>query len=232
MIQVYTLTVSDFSQNCRVLLDEESRELMIIDPGAEAQRIFSLIQSLNSKMGLEKVTIVLTHLHIDHVGAVKPLQALVLEQLKMEAPLYYHKEAAQFANTIRMQAHVFGLNLNDYEDVPEADKYIDEKSELSLGENSIQVLYTPGHAIGHVSLFFNVESFKEDKVYNVPFVVSGDALFYGSIGRTDLPGGNHQELLESIRTKLFFLPPDTIVMSGHGPNTTVGHEMETNYFLK
>jgi glyoxylase-like metal-dependent hydrolase (beta-lactamase superfamily II) len=99
--------------------------------------------------------------------------------------------------------------------------------EVCVGEHSFQVLHTPGHAIGHVSFFTT----NTDNLYNAPLLLAGDALFQGSIGRTDLPGGNHQQLIASIQNELFCLPEQTVVCPGHGPNTTIGHEKKTNPFF-
>ena len=171
-------------------------------------------------------------MHIDHVGGVQAVKKILEEQLHISSRLLYHKDASPFTKTIRMQAQMFGLNPNEYDDVPDADEYIDEETELYLGEQKIKILHTPGHALGHVSLYFDVESYKEETTHFAPFLIAGDTLFSGSIGRTDLPGGNHAELLRSIREKLLSLPLQTIVMSGHGPNTTIGNEKGTNYFLQ
>ena len=106
-------------------------------------------------------------------------------------------------------------------------KYTEDGDLLSVGSFSFQVLYTPGHAVGHISLF----SDRLENSFAAPILIAGDALFKGSIGRTDLPGGNHQELLDSISNKIFTLPTNTVVCSGHGPNTTVGIEKKTNPFF-
>jgi hydroxyacylglutathione hydrolase len=237
MINVYTIVVSEFSQNCRILLDQKTREVVVIDPGAEAERIFQLISSLNSQETIEKIDIIITHQHIDHAGGTKNLKEKIEEKFGLNVLVKFHKDCDQYKDTIEAQALHFGMSPGEYRNSPNADVYLKEGDSLKLGENKIKILDTPGHAPGHISLFFDVTHFSEfqngiEVKYEVPFLIAGDTLFRSSIGRTDLPGGNHQQLLDSIRTKLFTLPENTIVMSGHGPNTNIGFEKETNYFLK
>lgn len=237
MIKIYTIVVSEFSQNCRILVDEKSNEVFVVDPGAEAFRIFQLLSALNSERSIEKLDIILTHQHIDHVGAAKDLKIKIEEDFGLTVHVKFHKDGDQYKDTIEMQALHFGLSPTEYKNSPAADSYIKEGDVLKLGSNKALVLDTPGHALGHISLYFDVSSFSEfhnklQTFYEDAFLIAGDTLFHSSIGRTDLPGGDHEQLLDSIRTKLFTLPDNTVVLSGHGPNTTIGFEKETNYFLK
>ena len=232
MINILTLTVSEFQQNCRLILDQDSRELIVIDPGADAQRIAAAINYHNQELRLEKVSIVLTHLHIDHAGGVLDLSKFIKDNLELDCSLMFHKDADQYRESIEMQAMMYGLPTANYKNVPEATEFLDENSDLRIGDTKIKVLHTPGHAIGHISLFIEVDEFNLDGVsISSPCLIAGDALFRGSIGRTDLPGGDHQQLINSIKEKLLVLPGNTTVLCGHGPHTTIEVEKSTNYFL-
>ncbi len=231
MIEIQTIVVSDFQQNCRVLFESDANELLIIDPGANASGIFEILKSKYDFFSLEKITILLTHLHIDHVGGVKDLLAALEEESKNKVDLLYHQDADQYKNSIQLQANFYGLAVSEYQNVPDASRFIKEGDDLYLGKTKIEILDTPGHALGHVSLFFPVSEFREREISFSSFLIAGDTLFYGSIGRTDLPGGSHEVLISSIKKKLFKLPEETVVLSGHGPNTSIGFEMQNNPFL-
>lgn len=231
MIEIQTIVVSDFQQNCRVLFESDANEILIIDPGANGLGIFEILKSKYDFFSLEKITILATHLHIDHVGGVKDLLRALEEESKNKVELLYHAGADQYKDTIQLQANLYGLSVADYKNVPAASSFIKEGDELFLGKTKIEILDTPGHAEGHVSLFFPVSEFRDCDVHFAPFLIAGDTLFYGSIGRTDLPGGNHELLINSIKQKIFKLPAETIVLSGHGPNTDVGFEKQNNPFL-
>lgn len=125
-------------------------------------------------------------------------------------------------SSISGQAMMFGLSAKDYQDCPEPDQYLQDGDELLVGNFKIKALFTPGHSPGHLSFFIAGER---------PTVISGDSLFKGSIGRTDLPGGNHRLLIKSIENKLLTLPENTIVLPGHGPDTTIFNEKNRNPFL-
>jgi hydroxyacylglutathione hydrolase len=202
------LTVSPFQENCYVIGDEESMTGAIIDPGDEAARIALTVE----RVGLEISQIIVTHSHIDHVGAVAQL---VDEYM---CPVLMHNEAEAMLKTVPQQAMMMGMRFGK---VPKVDRHIGDEETLEVGSLRLRSLYTPGHAPGHLA--FLVED--EDTVF------SGDALFAGSVGRVDLPGGSMEVLMQSISERLLILPDETRVLSGHGPETTIGRERVSNPFL-
>ena len=202
------LTVSPFQENCYVIGDEESMTGAIIDPGDEAARIALTVE----RVGLEISQIIVTHSHIDHVGAVAQL---VDEYM---CPVLMHNEAEAMLKTVPQQAMMMGMRFGK---VPKVDRHIGDEEILEVGSLRLRSLYTPGHAPGHLA--FLVED--EDTVF------SGDALFAGSVGRVDLPGGSMEVLMKSISQRLLILPDETHVLSGHGPETTIGRERVSNPFL-
>jgi hydroxyacylglutathione hydrolase len=203
------LTVGPFQENCYILGDEESGGGAIIDPGDEEARVALAVE----ETGLEIGSIIVTHAHIDHVGAVA---ALVDEY---SCPVLMHAEAEPMLKELPTQAMMMGLRFGK---VPTVDRHIGEGEMLEVGDLRLRPLYTPGHAPGHLALYIDEEG----------LVLSGDALFAGSVGRVDLPGGSMEVLMRSIEERLLTLPDETIVYPGHGPQTTVGNERATNPFLQ
>ena len=128
---------------------------------------------------------------------------------------------------------MFNMSTADYENCPEPTEYIDDGYVLKIGECEATALFTPGHAPGHLAFFFeNIDWNLDGREGSGPLLIAGDALFNGSIGRTDLPRGNHAQLIESIKTRLMTLPDETVVLCGHGPETMIGNERKTNPFLQ
>ena len=203
------LTVGPFQENCYILGDEESGGGAIIDPGDEAARVALAVE----ETGLEIGSIIVTHAHIDHVGAIA---ALVDEY---SCPVLMHAEAEPMLKELPTQAMMMGLRFGK---VPAVDRYIEDGEILEVGDLRLRSLYTPGHAPGHLALYI------EDR----GLVLSGDALFAGSVGRVDLPGGSMEVLMQSIEERLLTLPDETLVYSGHGPRTTIGNERTSNPFLQ
>jgi glyoxylase-like metal-dependent hydrolase (beta-lactamase superfamily II) len=203
------LTVGPFQENCYIIGDEDSGTGAVIDPGDEAARIAMAVE----QTGLEIGSIIVTHAHIDHVGAVA---ALVDEYA---CPVLMHAEAEPMLNQLPTQALMMGLRFGK---VPSVDRYIDDGEVLEVGDLRLRSLYTPGHAPGHFAFYVEDEG----------LVLSGDALFAGSVGRVDLPGGSMEVLMRSIEERLLTLPDETIVYSGHGPRTTIGDERVSNPFLQ
>jgi hydroxyacylglutathione hydrolase len=203
------LTVGPFQENCFIIGDEESGTGAIIDPGDEAARIAMAVE----QTGLEIGSIIVTHAHIDHVGAVT---ALVDEYA---CPVLMHAEAEPMLDGLPTQAMMMGLRFGK---VPTVDRYVEDEEVLEVGALELRSLYTPGHAPGHLAFYVEDEG----------LILSGDALFAGSVGRVDLPGGSMEVLMQSIEERLLTLPDETIVYSGHGPRTTIGNERTSNPFLQ
>jgi glyoxylase-like metal-dependent hydrolase (beta-lactamase superfamily II) len=212
--------VTPFAQNARVLIDEESREAVVIDPGGEVNRIHESI--LRNKASV--VGIWLTHAHIDHAAGVRRMRE-VLENAGHSLKLLAHADEQEWRAALHIQAEMFGLDPNDYESCPEPDQYIAGGDTVEFGKYKARVLFTPGHSPGHVSFFF-------EDIDTRPILMAGDVLFAGSIGRTDLIGGSHEQLMDTLREKIMPLPDDTRVLPGHGPETTIGEEKRTNPFLR
>ncbi len=202
------LTVGPFQENCYILGDEDSGLGVVIDPGDEAARIALAVE----QTGLEVASIIVTHAHIDHVGAVA---ALVDEYA---CPVLMHAEAEATLAQLPTQAVMMGLRFGR---VPAVDRYVEDEEVLEVGGLRLRSLYTPGHAPGHLAFYVEDEG----------VVLSGDALFAGSVGRVDLVGGSMEVLMKSIEERLLTLPGETIVYPGHGPATTIGAELASNPFL-
>jgi hydroxyacylglutathione hydrolase len=203
------LTVGPFQENCYVIGDEETGVGAVVDPGDEAARIALTVEQTNLEIG----HILITHAHIDHVGAVAALAD------EYACPVLMHAEAEPMLNQLPTQAMMMGLRFGK---VPTIDRHIEDDEVLEIGGLRLKSLYTPGHAPGHLA--FHVEG--------EGLVLSGDAVFAGSVGRTDLFGGDMEVLLRSINEKLLTLPDETRVYPGHGPETTIGNERSYNPFLQ
>jgi hydroxyacylglutathione hydrolase len=203
------LTVGPFQENCYIIGDEASGVGAIVDPGDEAARIAMAVERTCLEIG----SIIVTHAHIDHVGAVA---ALVDEY---SCPALMHAEAEPMLNQLPTQAMMMGLRFGK---VPTVDSFVEDEEILEVGDLGLRSLYTPGHAPGHLAFYVEDEG----------LVLSGDALFAGSVGRVDLPGGSVEVLMQSIEERLLTLPDETIVYPGHGPQTTIANERTSNPFLQ
>jgi glyoxylase-like metal-dependent hydrolase (beta-lactamase superfamily II) len=205
--EVVTLTTGPFAENCYLLADPDTREAVVIDPGDEAELFLA-------RLGSERWTpraIWLTHGHLDHVtGVARVKQATGV-------PVLIHPADRKLYHAARHQAALFGLSADA---PPEIDGELADGQWLMVGGLRFEVMHTPGHTAGGVTFHG----------HGVAFV--GDALFAGSIGRTDLPGGDTETLARSIRTRLYRLPDETVVYSGHGPETTIGREKRSNPFVR
>lgn len=212
MLQIASMTFNPFQENTYVLYDE-SGSCVIVDPGCyepdEQQELKTFVTDNN----LRVVQLINTHCHIDHV--------LGNEFVKQTygVGLYIHKLDEPVLRSVSAYAPNYGFNQYQAATV---DGYLEEGGEISFGNSRLSILFVPGHAPGHIA-FYSAES---------RAVISGDVLFYNSIGRTDLPGGNFETLEASIRKKLYTLPDDTRVYPGHGPETSIGFEKRTNPFVK
>ena len=201
------LAVGPLASNCYLVGAEANKEGIIIDPGAEANRILKRVDDL----GLEVKLIVLTHGHKDHVGAVKEIKEAI------DAEVAIHTDDAESLQMRQPLIEQLGLSVHPS---PSPDRLLKDGDSLNVGDLHFLVLHTPGHTLGGICLF-------GDGV-----VFSGDTLFNLGIGRTDMPGGNYVQLLNSIHAKLMVLPDSTVVYPGHGPQTTIGNEHQTNPFLR
>jgi glyoxylase-like metal-dependent hydrolase (beta-lactamase superfamily II) len=212
MLKIQKFTFNPFAENSYILWDDETKESAIFDPGcydeSEKQEIDNFVSSNN----LKPKYLINTHCHLDHIFGscyIKSKYNVIYYSPEEDLPLL--KQASQ-------QASMFGLEIKE---ICMPDHFIKEGLKLKLGDSEIEFLFTPGHTPGGYCAYF-----KADKL-----CISGDVLFDGSIGRTDLPGGHYEQLLKSIREKLFVLPDDTIVYPGHGEATTIGKEKKTNPFF-
>ncbi|MBX2959174.1 MAG: MBL fold metallo-hydrolase [Flavobacteriales bacterium] len=211
MITIHTFAYNGFQENTYVLTDE-TNEAVIIDPGcysvSEQTELFNFI----TKNNLTPVKLLNTHCHIDHILG----NNFVCTKFNIE--LYIHQLDLPTLHATTEYGHLYGFTVDKS---PEPAHFLNDGDVVKFGNSTLKVLFTPGHAPGHV-VFVSHEQ---------RFVINGDVLFRGSIGRTDLPGGNHQTLINSIKNKLFSLANDYVVHTGHGPTTTIGYEKKYNPFL-
>ena len=203
---IQSLVVGPIQANCFILGDEKTQEAVVIDPGDEAQRILAGLQ----KQALKLKYIINTHGHFDHVGANKALKE------KTGAPILIHRAEAPLLAQLSSSAAVWGMQVDDS---PPADRLLEDGDKISFGEITLEVIHTPGHSLGGISLYTPKDLFV------------GDTLFAGSIGRTDFPGGDYDQLISGVRTRLFVLGDDVKVYPGHGPATTIGQERRYNPFF-
>ncbi len=217
------IEVTDFRQNCRLVIDENTKVGAVIDPGGEVNRVFDLIL----KKEVRVPYIFLTHGHLDHVGGASRLKEMLLknrEENTYEISILAHKLDFDLLKNVNMQSEMFGsFSSFSYENVDSIDISLEDGDKIKIGSLDCKILHIPGHSLGHIVLYFENET--------PPVLFSGDTLFCGSIGRGDLPGGNQKELIRNIKNKLLVLPEETRVLSGHGIDTTIGEEKRSNPFL-
>ena len=213
MLQLESFVFNPFAENTYVVYEDNAKECVIIDPGCsnsgEENRLLGFIDS----HALKPLMVVNTHGHIDHIignAAVKKHYGV---------PVVAHPDVEQDFSRAQQQAMLFGLSMSVQCELP--DKALKDGEIIKIGEGTLEVICTPGHARGSVSLYAEVEG----------WVFTGDALFCRSIGRTDFPGGSYETLRQSIKERLFHLPDDTEVFSGHGESTTIFDEQRYNMFL-
>ena len=199
------LPVGPLQANCYIAGCEQTRQAAVIDPGGDSDRILMAL----AKEGFKVAAVINTHGHFDHVGANKALKSAT------GAPLMIHRQDAPMLVHLAASAASWGMRA---ENSPQPDRLLEDGDSIAIGDISLQVLHTPGHTPGGISL------------YTPGTVFVGDTLFAGSIGRTDFPGGDFDTLIDAIRTKLFTLPDETVVYAGHMQQTTIGYEKKYNPF--
>jgi glyoxylase-like metal-dependent hydrolase (beta-lactamase superfamily II) len=194
--------------NCSIIGDESMREAMVIDPGDDIADVLALLRQ--HKLAVKQI--VVTHAHIDHVGGAMKLRAATA------APILLNQNDYALLKMLDAQAAWIGVKDPG---VVEIDQSVNTGDTVKAGSHSANVLHTPGHTEGSICLYFAAEK----------KLIAGDTLFAGSIGRTDLPGGSMQKIMQSLHGTVLALPDDTLVVPGHGPLTTIGEERENNPFL-
>jgi hydroxyacylglutathione hydrolase len=208
-IIIKMLTVGTFAANCYIVGSTSTKQGMIIDPGADADIIMKTVQ----ETGLSISIIVITHAHMDHVGALRAVK----EKTHAQFAAHDAEKGFVFSAPMRM---LTSLGVSPVKSPPRPDRLLKDSDPIDLGDLHFKVLYTPGHSSGGICLLGH------------GVVFSGDTLFKLGIGRTDFPGMSHERLMKSIREKLMVLPHETVVYPGHGPPTTIGDERRGNPFLQ
>ncbi|MGO4887148.1 MBL fold metallo-hydrolase [Anaerobacillus sp. MEB173] len=208
-MDVKQIPLGPLQTNAYVLINDK-KEAVIFDPGGDGEKLNHWLEA----EGIKPIAVILTHAHFDHIGAVDDIR----EKWGIEVYMH-HLEKEWLGDASKNGSALFMMG--EAVEVKDADHFIEEEGNLEIGSFTFVVLETPGHSPGSISLYH-----KESGV-----VFAGDVLFYGSIGRTDLPGGSYETLINSINEKLMDLPEETIVACGHGPQTTIRREMDTNPFL-
>lgn len=209
-MQYISLPVTAFEQNCSILWCETTKECAFIDPGGDIDDLIAAVE----QRGLKPTGIFLTHGHLDHVGGVAALANHY--RIPIAGP---HIADKYWIEALPTQAQHFGL---PHSGTFEPEYWLQHNDTLRVGKHTLEVRHTPGHTPGHIVLF----------QAETAVVFVGDVLFRGSVGRTDFPGGNHAQLMQSIKEQLWTLGDNVTVVPGHGPNTTIGTERRDNPYIR
>ena len=212
-MKIEKLTFNNFMENTFIVYDQ-TKECIIIDPGCYSQEEKDKLLSFIKSNKLKPTLLINTHCHIDHIFGNNFVNKI------WDIELAINKLDLEILNSAHLVAQSYGFN--NYEPSPLPSKYIKEGDFITFGQSKLKIIFTPGHAPGHISLYSQKDN----------FIISGDVLFMNSIGRTDLPGGDYEILIKTIKTKLLTLPEKTKVYCGHGPDTTIDNEKKNNPFLK
>lgn len=207
--EIHVFPVTPFEQNCSIIVDEESRKALVIDAGGEVKRIKAQLENL----GAELSALWLTHGHLDHAGGAMELSNDT--GIEVIGP---HEDDQFWLDQMEIQAGTFGLETSGSF---KPHRYLNDGEELEFEGKTFKVIHCPGHTPGQV-VFFQPDQ---------NFLIAGDVIFLGSIGRTDFPRSNHGDLINAIKTKVFALPDDCTIYPGHGPTTTIGQEKATNPYV-
>ncbi|MBB4955294.1 glyoxylase-like metal-dependent hydrolase (beta-lactamase superfamily II) [Agrobacterium vitis] len=210
-LQAGIIPVTPFQQNCTVFFDSETKEGVVVDPGGDVEQILEMV----AKNGITLKQIWLTHGHLDHAGGAEDVKDALGIQI-----IGPHEDDRELLSNIENQAARYNLPGKMRNAVP--DRFLSDGDVVEFSGHTFEVLHCPGHAPGHVIFYNRAQNFAH----------LGDVLFNGSIGRTDLPGGNHQQLLDSIRDKVLPLGDDVGFICGHGPGSRIGDERRSNPYLK
>lgn len=215
MIEVKRLVFSPFGENTYIVYDTISRDAIVIDPGMMSAKEQHLFDDTVAKLNINLTLIVNTHMHVDHCAGNNYIRT------KYNINVSASTEDKFLATRVGQQARQFGLFDADIDDIVEINSNLNDGDIITLGEHKILILTTPGHSPGSISLY----------IPDAEILFSGDTLFHGSVGRTDLPGGDFDTLVDSIKSKLYTLPSNTVVLPGHEAPTTIGQEQRFNYIV-
>ena len=213
MIKISIFRFAIFGINTYVLTDEATSDCIVVDPGMSSHEEEDVMINFIESNHLHLKYIVATHLHLEHAVGIEALRR------RYGVELLAHEADAPLGERLKEQAKMFGVRVNIISVTP--GRYIKDGDILEIGESRLEVIHVSGHSPGHIALYDRADQ----------FLVSGDILFAGSIGRTDLPGGSSTQLISGIRNKLMTLPDDTVVYPGHGPTTTIGVERRSNPYI-
>jgi hydroxyacylglutathione hydrolase len=212
MIRTEAIVFNAFQVNTYLVWDETG-DCLVVDPAFYSTEEQNVLESLISEKGLFVAGQINTHCHVDHVLGVHHMKA------EYKCAIRAHNEELRVAANVPLMGDLFGWSV---EPISGIDEYIEDNQRIPVGNHFLQAIHVPGHSMGSLA-FYSREG---------GFVITGDALFRGSIGRTDLPGGDYDTLVTSIKSRLLVLPPETVVYPGHGPSSTIGEEIGSNPFLR